>query len=949
MPPVVKRGEVSSDQITDTTCAYCGVGCGIKVFRDEAKPSQGTERCWNLAADTAHPANLGRLCSKGSALTETLGMQGRLLSPKIHGQNVNWNRALDHVAKRFSETLKTHGPNAVALYVSGQLLTEDYYVANKLTKGFMGSGNIDTNSRLCMSSAVAAHTRAFGEDLVPGCYQDLEIADLVVLVGSNTAWAHPVVYQRIAAAKEQRPQMRVVVVDPRRTATCEIADLHLAIEPGSDAVLFNGVLAALADTGQLDDGFIAAHTQGFDQTLDSARRTAPSAAAVAALCKSSTQDVERFLDWFCHTERVVTLFSQGINQSSSGVDKGNAIINCHLASGRIGKPGAAPFSITGQPNAMGGREVGGLASMLAAHMPFGSPDDLDRVARFWKAPRIAAGPGLKAVDLFRAVHAGQVRALWIAGTNPAVSMPESDFVQEALRRCEFLVVSECVEVTDTSRYAEVLLPAAGWGEKDGTVTNSERRISRQRAFLPLPGEARPDWWMFAQVGARLGHPEAFDYPSAAAVFREHAALSGFENNASRAFDISGLHSISDQAYDQLQPVQWPVNTAHPQGCERLFSDGRFYTADQRARFIPVQPEAPRARLDQSHPVLLNTGRLRDQWHTMTRTGKVPRLTQHREEPELSLSPEDADRLGCKAGDLVEVENERGRLVLRLRLDPGMQSGQAFAPIHWNDQYAAHARVGQLIAAVTDPHSGQPEFKQTAVRVSPYQPAWQGFLVTRGPIPAPAVDYWVRLERPQCARFELADRRPVQDFRQWLLEHTSTPLGIDSRDATVLEYSDTGTGRTRLALIADDRLQAVAYLDPAGRLPPRDWIEEQFHADQLPIEQRRALLAGRPSSGLQDTGPVICSCFQVGKHSILDVITRQGATNVEQIGAQLQAGTNCGSCIPELRNLIADANAAADSTAPVEAPAGITVDEVSGAAPQPTQPDARSAVSGRSGD
>ncbi len=458
-----------------------------------------------VRGDPDHPANFGRLCSKGSALGETVGFEDRLLAPQINGRRANWNEALDLVATTFSRTIAEHGPDSVAFYVSGQLLNEDYYVANKLMKGFIGSANIDTNSRLCMASSVAGHRRAFGADTVPGTYEDLELADLIVLVGSNLAWCHPVLYQRIAAAKQKRPQMRIVLIDPRRTMTADIADMHLAVRPDGDVALFTGLLAWLADHDRLDRAFIAAHTNGFDDALAVAK--AISLDEIADQTGVPADELRAFYTLFARTERAVTVYSQGVNQSSAGTDKVNAIINCHLATGRIGKPGTGPFSVTGQPNAMGGREVGGLANMLAAHMEIENPEHRDRVQRFWRAPCIASQAGLKAVEMFRAVADGRVKAIWIMGTNPAVSMPEVGLVEAALKTCPFVVVSDVVSETDTLRLAHIKLPAAAWGEKDGTVTNSERRVSRQRPFLPSPGEARPDWrssatWRSVWVSAR---------------------------------------------------------------------------------------------------------------------------------------------------------------------------------------------------------------------------------------------------------------------------------------------------------------------------------------------------------------------------------------------------------------------------------------------------------------
>lgn len=465
---------------TKTTCPYCGVGCGViaKITEDGTVSVKG---------DPDHPANYGRLCSKGSALAETIDLDGRILHPEIGGRRVGWDDALDLVARKFSDAVAEHGPDSVAFYVSGQLLTEDYYVANKLMKGFIGSANIDTNSRLCMSSSVAGHRRAFGSDTVPGTYEDLERADLVILTGSNLAWCHPVLYQRLAAAKAKRPGMKVVVIDPRRTMTADIADLHLAIRPDTDVALFVGLFSHLVSNNAIDQNYVAAHTNGFAETF--AVASSVSFADVLEQTGLPAMQLREFYRLFTTTEKVVTCYSQGVNQSSSGTDKVNAILNCHLATGRIGRPGMGPFSLTGQPNAMGGREVGGLANMLAAHMAIESAEDRDRVQRFWRSPAIAQKPGLKAVDLFQAVADGRIKALWIMATNPVVSMPDADAVEAAIKSCPFVVVSDVLKETDTARHAHVLLPSLGWGEKSGTVTNSERRISRQRSFLDAPGEA----------------------------------------------------------------------------------------------------------------------------------------------------------------------------------------------------------------------------------------------------------------------------------------------------------------------------------------------------------------------------------------------------------------------------------------------------------------------------
>src|SRR6202158_4184193 len=577
---------------TRTTCPYCGVGCGVLATPDGNGGAA-------IAGDPDHPANFGRLCSKGSALGETLGLDTRLLHPMLRQPDgrllrTSWDRALDRVADGLARTIEKHGPDSVAVYLSGQLLTEDYYVANKLMKGFIGSANVDTNSRLCMASSVAGHRRAFGADTVPGCYEDLDEADLLVLVGSNAAWCHPVLFQRMLANKLERGA-RIVVIDPRRTDTAGDADLFLGLKPGTDTALFSGLLVHLADTGALDRDYIERHTSGFEEALARARSIAGSIAATVLATGLSESDVADFFQMFRNTPRVVTLYSQGVNQSAQGTDKVNAIINCHLATGRIGKSGASPFSLTGQPNAMGGREVGGLANQLAAHLAF-TPPGIDRVRRFWKAPRIATHEGLKAVQMFEAIARGEIKALWVIGTNPAVSLPDADAARASLKKLELFVISENVRSNDTVRAgAHVLLPAQAWGEKSGTVTNSERRISRQRALLTPPGESKPDWWIVSEVAKRLGFGAAFDFGSAADVFREHAALSAFENEGGRDFDIGALKSLSDEAFEAMAPVQWPARSGDAEPRQRFFAEGGFFANDHKARF--VAPEVPPLRAE----------------------------------------------------------------------------------------------------------------------------------------------------------------------------------------------------------------------------------------------------------------------------------------------------------------------------------------------------------------
>jgi assimilatory nitrate reductase catalytic subunit len=847
--------------LTRTTCPYCGVGCGVLAGAD------GT-----IKGDPDHPANFGRLCSKGSALGETIDLQGRLLTPRISGKEASWDAALDRVAGAFSAAIRDHGPDSVAFYVSGQLLTEDYYVANKLMKGFIGSANIDTNSRLCMASSVAGHKRAFGTDTVPGIYADLEEADLIVLVGSNLAWCHPVLYQRIAAAKEKRPNMRVVNVDPRRTATSDLADLHLSIAPDGDIALFNGLLAYLAQTGALDAAYMQAHVAGGAEAIAAAKKTDPLGSGLTAA------QLDQFYQMWAATPKVVTVYSQGVNQSRCGTDKVNAILNCHLATGRIGKPGCGPFSATGQPNAMGGREVGGLANMLANHLEIANPDHRATVQDFWQSPAICTKPGLKAVDLFAACAEGKIKALWIMSTNPAVSMPDAEAVARAIGAVPFVVVSDIMEKTDTNDLADVLLPATGWGEKDGTVTNSERRISRQRAFLPVPGSARPDWQIISDVAGRMGHEAAFSYTSVAQIFAEYVALDKAATRFPRDLDLS---LFADIDYAALMPTQWP-RIDH-----RFFADGQFYHPDGKARMLPIT-----APTELAQGVQLNTGRNRDQWHTMTRSGKAPRLGAHLAEPYLEINPQDAEGLTLAPGDLVRVSTPTGTAILRALVTPRVARGQVFAPIHWTRHRSSGGLVNALTASVTDPISGQPALKEGGVNLARFVPEWYGFLASDAQI-TPMTPYAAIARSATGWRAELAGTRTPQDWAAEALALSGLP-GL----STAVQ-SDSRSGTVRVAISEEGWLRALFYAAPKPVVLSRGAIVEMI-GTEMPALQA---LAGRRGADQPDPGPTVCACFNVGRNTLVTAIA-DGAVSVADLGARTCAGTNCGSCKPELAALLA---------------------------------------------
>ncbi len=898
---------------TKTTCPYCGVGCGVRA----AMQPDGVIA---VTGDELHPANKGRLCVKGSALGETVDLNGRLLYPKVRDadgalQRVSWDAALDKVAGGLRGIIDRHGADSVALYVSGQLLTEDYYIANKLMKGYVGSANIDTNSRLCMSSAVAGHKRAFGEDLVPICYEDLELADMVVLVGSNTAWCHPILFQRIAKAKENRPEMKLIVIDPRRTATCELADMHLPVKAGTDVWLFNGLMSFLAHRGARDNAFVDAHTSGLGEALAIADADCADPNEVARICKVDVNDLLAFYQMFADTEKVITAFSMGVNQSSAGTDKVNSIINAHLISGRIGKPGMGPFSITGQPNAMGGREVGGLANMLAAHMDLDNALHRDTVQTFWDSPQMADKPGLKAVDLFNAIEAGRIKAVWIMATNPMVSMPDANVVQRALSKCELVVASDIIEGTDTNAFAHVLLPALGWGEKDGTVTNSERRISRQRAFLTAPGEARPDWKIICDVAIRMGY-RGFDFAGVHAIFDEHARLSSYRNgppqivgNSMRVFNLDGLIGMSKQQFDQLQPIQWPVtrdkHNGDVVGTARLFGNQRYSHADGKARFVATPPRGPAHLPDEEFPLTLNTGRVRDQWHTMTRTGKSARLADHVPESFVDMHPQDALRYGVREGGLARISSRWGAMVARVQHSGGIARGSVFVPIHWSDQTASDARVGALVNPVVDPVSGEPEFKHTPVHIEEFGVSWHGFILSRKALALDEITHWTRIQGRDFARYELAGRKTIDDHCAW----ARTLLGVHDIDADWLEYEDRTAGVYRAVHVDNDRIDMCIFLSKRPDLPSRAWLASLFDKAQLEEADRVGLLIGQPIEKGADTGPTVCSCFGVGRNTICNAVREQGLKTVAEVTACLKAGGNCGSCVPEIKKLLVETRAA----------------------------------------
>ncbi|MEW5864009.1 MAG: molybdopterin-dependent oxidoreductase [Pseudomonadota bacterium] len=894
-----------------STCPYCGVGCGVIVETEGGAIAA-------VRGDPAHPANFGRLCSKGVALAASAAPEKRglrLLAPEIGGAPVSWEHALDHLAARFAECIAAHGPDSVGFYLSGQLLTEDYYVFNKLARALVGTNNVDSNSRLCMSSAVAGYKRTLGADAPPACYEDLEHARCLFIAGSNAAWAHPVLFRRIEAARARNPALKVIVVDPRRTETARFADLHLAIVPGSDVALFNAMLHVILWEGLADSAFIAAHTSGFEAVRDAVREYTPRAAAAA--CGIGEDEVIAAARLFARAGPTLSLYCQGLNQSASGTDKNVALINLHLATGQIGRPGAGPFSLTGQPNAMGGREVGAMANLLPGHRDAADPAHRAEVARLWGVDRLPARPGRTAVEMFEAARAGEIRMLWIACTNPAQSLPSQRLVREAFERAELVVVQEAYRTTETARLADVLLPAATWGEKDGTVTNSERRISRVRAAVPAPGLARPDWEIARDFGRRLearlrpGKPTLFPWRSAEEVFDEHR-----ESTRGRDLDITGL---SWALLDSRGPQQWPYPEGAGTGRERLYEDAVFATADGRARFVVAHWRAPAERPDAHYPIRLTTVRLRDQWHAMSRTGSVPALFAHAPEPRLAMHPSDLERAGLQPGALARVSSRRGSLHVLVEASEDLRPGIACLPMHWGSRYlggAAAFGANSVTLAALDPHSRQPELKHCAVRVERAELGWR--LVAFGS--APDADGDALFERLDFAMraFAFVQRVPAGERGVLLrladehppsaevLERLDRAFGLAGPDTLRFDDPRRAIGR-RIALEAD----AIRAVRLSGDTRSEHWLRETWLRG-APVGALRRYLAmpvAVPPGLDRVPSRTVCVCLGVDERAIAAALG-QGARTLRALQAELKCGTNCGSCLPELRALLAAARAAA---------------------------------------
>ena len=874
-----------------TTCCFCGVGCGVLA-------SVSGNTVTSVRGDPAHPANFGRLCTKGLSLHKA-NPSFRGLFPEIHGRRTSWDEALSFIADRFGKTIAKHGPDSVGFYISGQFLTEDYYVFNKLAKGLIGTNNIDTNSRLCMASAVAGYKQTLGADAPPACYEDIDSAECVFIAGSNTAWAHPILFRRIERAKPQH----LIVVDPRRTETACSATLHLQIVPGTDVALFNGMLGVMLREGWCDEGYIRRHTENFESARQVASET--SLERAAAVCGVPEAHIYEAAEIFSRSKATLSLYCQGLNQSSSGTAKNAALINLHLASGQIGKPGAGPFSLTGQPNAMGGREVGGMANLLSAHRDLGNEKHRREVAELWGVEEVPSKPGKTAVEMFDAMRAGEIKIIWIACTNPAQSLPDQKLVHEALERAELVIVQDAYRNTETTAYADVFLPAAGWGEKDGTMTNSERRVSRVRAAVRPPGEALPDWRIAVEFSKKLSLPgkrsDLLSYENPEDIFNEHR-----ESTRGRDLDITGL---SYALLDRRGPQQWPFAEGASEGKRRLYEDGVFPTASGRARFAPTPYRPVAEEPDERYRLSLTTGRLRDQWHTMSHTGTIASLFAHEPEPRVTMHPEDLSQAQVGDGDLVRVLSRRGHIHLQAAADPDLKRGVVFVPMHWGARFLGGGNrlgVNELTLAALDPTSRQPELKHCAVSVERAQLPWRvvvfgdprevSSLMSRLDPLMGAAPYAVRTligrDRPGVRFAIAAEMAPGRE----LLDEIDAVFDLDAPE--VLRYDDGDHGRR--ILIDGDAVRAVRL---SGDTRSEPWLKDLWERAAPEEELRRYLLlpVETPHKLPALRGRTVCNCFNVSEREIDAFLAK--SNSIAALQASLRCGTNCGSCLPELRRKV----------------------------------------------
>lgn len=898
---------------TRTVCPYCGTGCGMILEHDR-------DRITAVRGDPLHPANFGALCTKGRSLAATLTGE-RLLTPLKRSDRacaptpISWDLGLEQAAAQFAAIIRDHGPEACAFYVSGQLSTEDYYVVNKLAKGFLGTNHIDTNSRLCMASAVSGYKASLGQDSVPACYEDLELADVILIAGANPAFAHPILFQRIEAARARKPNLFVITIDPRRTATAAQSNLHVALAPGTDVAFFHGMVHIFLRDGKTDTAFIRDHTEGFAALRECVFDYTPR--KVAEICQISEDVLEAAAHAFGSASAAVSVWCQGLNQSSHGTDKNRALINLHLVTGQIGRPGAGPLSLTGQPNAMGGREVGGMPQLLPGHREVACAEDRAAIEALWGVAALNPRPGLTAVPLFSALAEGRVKALWIACTNPIVSLPETRLVEAALKAAQYVVVQDAFYPTETTAYADLLLPAAGFGERAAVVTNSERRVSLMGQAVQPPGESRPDWEIFRDFAHALG--VAMDAAS--------VPLVGGESHADRARRLFAFASHRD-VFDEYRrctkgqdldmtgldwsvleagPAQWPYPAGATEGRARLYEDHIFPTPSGRARLAAVSYEPVAEVVTPAYPWHLTTGRLRDQWHTMSRTGQVAGLFSHTSEALLAIHPKDAQGIGVAGADLVTVIGRRGTLTVRAELSDTVSRGTVYLPMHFGGRFSAAGAVNALMEAkACDPFSGQPELKHAAVVVRKAELPWSGTIIRRL---EPGLWETARALLAEFPYASLARRESrlgealVLRFAQATRPDLALGPRLDSlfamHDGEAVGYQDS-RGVSKQILVRAGRLWGVRLLGDEGT---GAWLQDLLLTGADVGAWRHQLVAPVvPEAALPMQGRMVCQCRAVPEAAIRDAVQR-GMKTIAAIGVDCGAGTECGSCRPEIGALL----------------------------------------------
>jgi len=914
----------------------------------ETEPHNDTLIIKSVTGDPDHPANFGRLCSKGATLNLTaqphIYEQTRVKQPEWRKnknaprEQATWDEVNEHIASRFADIISEHGPDSVGFYVSGQILTEDYYVFNKLAKGLIGTNNIDTNSRLCMSSAVAGYKRSLGADAPPCNYEDIDHAAVIFISGSNTAYAHPILFRRIEAAKEKNPSLKIIVIDPRRTDTANSADLFLQILPGTDIALYHGMLHIMLWEGWINQDFIDQHTDGFSELKTLVKNYPPK--SVAEICGIPESLLFEATKLFATSPATLSLYCQGLNQSSSGTAKNSALINLHLATKQIGKAGAGPFSLTGQPNAMGGREVGGLANQLAAHRELANPEHRQQVAAFWQVTSVSETPGLTAIPMFEALRSGKLKAIWIVCTNPAQSLPDQTLVHQALSLAEFVVVQEAYANTATTAYADVLLPATTWAEKIGTVTNSERRISRVNPVLPPFAQSRHDWEIALNIAKRLENKltavrrlskeSMFAFETAQSIWEEHRALT-----EGKDLDITGL---SYEILDRFGPQQWPFPSGASTGVTRLYEDGRFATATGKARFWAEEYRATAELTSPRYPIAMTTGRLRDQWHGMSRTGTIARLFAHAPKPCIELSKIDGKRLDLRDDEFVYVTSQRGVQVLPVSLSESIAPSQAFIAMHWGSEYVSgHAGksislgVNGLTLAALDPVSEQPELKFAAIKVTKANLPWH--LRVFGWFPdSVALTKQQQLRTlfdsttyASCVLFGRDDelRRTgvhltlagIVKFDESLLDKVMDIFELQACKPmeSALVYQDKRQGIKRHVHISHDssgrKLSKVMLCGAQKDIASSEWLLNFLEQATEVSSLGRLLLASseKPPLALTQRGKIVCNCLNVAEANIVECAKAITFTDplmrLEQLKKTLACGTQCGSCVPELKQIL----------------------------------------------